>query len=426
MIQVPSKRNIWGFVHALGGNASVTLAQGVQFLVLARALGPTEFGHLSAIGSLVAILIPFSGMGAANVMVMRASRDPSLLPIYLGNAFVLMLATGTTLIGLMSLTATWLAPTGVSPGVLIIFGFAEMVASRFLDICWQAFLVTQELYMVSRLLLLQSATRVFAALVYVYFGSEPSAAGWVWCALMSNIAVGAVAVRVTVAKLGRPRCDLRLMARDFVLGVYFAVGLSAKGFYTDADKVLLGRFGDATSLGHYTAAYRLIQVALMPARALSTVLQNRLFRAGSFGVAASLEVAFKILGPVTVLSLATGALYYALAPLLPLLTGDSYQASVEMLQFMCLLPLVQAIQAILADVLASAGHQRLAALIQTISALSIFGIGVVLVPALGWRGAGLSSYLSQLVLCTLLGLAVFQLRRSSPGAGPASATIGHE
>jgi O-antigen/teichoic acid export membrane protein len=415
---------VWGFVHALSGNATVALAQGLQFLLLARVLGSREFGFLSAASAITSILIPFSGMGAANVLVMRASRDPSVTPVYLGNAWLIMLVTGGLLVVLSAVSTPLLVPNGVSPQVLLVFGLSEIVAAKFVDVAWHVFLARQQMHLVSGFLVAQSVTRLATAILYAALSPHPSAGEWVWWALASNSAVASAVVWITVRKVGSLRADLRLLRHEFGNGIYFAAGLSAKGFYTDADKVLLGRFGDAESLGQYTAAFRLVQIAMMPARALSAVLQNRLFRAGAEGVERALDIVLRLLAPVCLFMAIMAGLYYVCAPLVPLLTGDSYLPSVRMLQFMCLLPLVQAVQSLLHDTLASSGHQRVAAIIQAAAAVSIFGFGVLLVPRMGWRGAALSSYLAQLALCALITLAIVLLRRPGLARGTHASKTG--
>ncbi|MET0285284.1 MAG: oligosaccharide flippase family protein [Polyangiales bacterium] len=59
-------------------------------MLLARGLGPSEFGRFATANAVTALLMPFSGLGFANVMVMRSTRDPvaaqGTLVLLLGSA----------------------------------------------------------------------------------------------------------------------------------------------------------------------------------------------------------------------------------------------------------------------------------------------------------------------------------------------------
>jgi O-antigen/teichoic acid export membrane protein len=60
----------------------VTALQGLTSLLLARDLGSSEFGRFATANAVTALLMPFLGLRFANVMVMRSTRDPAVLPTW--------------------------------------------------------------------------------------------------------------------------------------------------------------------------------------------------------------------------------------------------------------------------------------------------------------------------------------------------------
>ncbi len=72
-------------------------AQAVYFLLIARALGPRQYGAFTAVVAAVAIAYPFVGNGTGNLMVQQVARDRRLLPECLGNALFMTLVTGALL-----------------------------------------------------------------------------------------------------------------------------------------------------------------------------------------------------------------------------------------------------------------------------------------------------------------------------------------
>lgn len=407
-----ARRGVRGFSHLLTGNVLVTASQAVQFMLLARTLGPVEFGKIAAVASVAAVLTPFAGMGAANVMIMRASRDPSLLRLYFGNALLNAILTGLMLTTLSVVAVTPLLGSKSSYVIMMVFCISELIFSKIVDICWQVFISNDRLHWTSIFLVAQSASKLIAVVGFILWRGN-LATSWVWWALVSNAAVATWVLLTTAGRIGAPRFDWRLARREFSEGVPFAVGLSAKGFYTDADKVFLARYGASASVGMYTVAFRLAQMALVPIKAVSYATQSRYFRAGESGISGTLTIARKLARPVIPMALLLGAAFYVAAPLITWIAGDQYAESVRILRWLFGLPLLLAIQSLLGDALSGSGHQRVAAMIQLLSAGVACILCITLIPRMDWRGAVAASYLSQLFLVSSLLCAIVLLHDKS-------------
>ncbi|MEY4582457.1 MAG: hypothetical protein RL701_7160 [Pseudomonadota bacterium] len=413
-------------MHVLSGNTLATIAQGLQFFLLARALGPNEFGQIGTASAVVVLLLPYSGMGAANVMIMRATRDASVLPLYLGNALMVMVATGALLTGFSALVVAPLVGSGFDPWFMLVFGASELLAGKIVDICWQVFVARDEMKQVSVVFAVQSVSRLLMAVLYAVISAHPNARGWGYCAFACNLAVGLGILYWTRSVVGALRFNAGLALRELKPGSAFAVGLSAKGFYTDADKVFLARFTDPATVATYTMAYRVVSVALVPARALSFSLTAQMFRAGETGVNGALSMTRRLFAPTLALGLVLAVGCYITAPLLPLIGGEKYASSIEILRILALLPVVVSMQSLLADTLSSSGYQRAAAVCQLIAGIAISGMSIALIPALGWRGAGFASYASQVLLSILLGVVIWRVSRRELQTPTTSAPIVRE
>ncbi|MET0286483.1 MAG: oligosaccharide flippase family protein [Polyangiales bacterium] len=407
-------RTVRGFLHVLGGTATTTALQGLMFLLLARGLGPTEFGRIATANSVTALLMPFSGFGFANVMIMRGTRDPSVLPLYFGNALVMALCSGSLLVAVSGLAAgTWLS-TELPIALMLVIAVGELLAAKVIDICWHVFIAREQLHFTSRVMGFHSASRLTFAAGYVWLNETPTAAGWAWWLLACNTLVSALILSFTMKLVGPLRTSFAVARSELGMGGSFAIGISAKGFYTDADKMFLARFAGAEVVGHYTVAFRVIQIALAPIRALSLSLQGRLFRAGEKGIKSSLRVTMKVLVPLSAAALVLAIGFYFTAPLLTIFAGEKYTGSVEILQTLCLLPLLLAAQSLMTDTLASAGYQRFAAIALTLAAVLVCVLCMTLIPTLGWRGAAFASYASQGMLIVTTIATIVRLTRTRP------------
>ncbi len=71
-----------------GGNLAMLALQTLQFVLLARWLGVVSFGQVAAANALIAIAIPLAGLGYGNLLLLRVSRDRSVVRAEWGNALL--------------------------------------------------------------------------------------------------------------------------------------------------------------------------------------------------------------------------------------------------------------------------------------------------------------------------------------------------
>lgn len=100
------------------------LSKGSMFLItilIARILGPTEFGMLSFIMSFVAMFVVITDFGLTTLMVREVSRDHSLLPSYLVNLSFLKIILGIITFFLVLLAASFLGKEPIYFQLILIY-----------------------------------------------------------------------------------------------------------------------------------------------------------------------------------------------------------------------------------------------------------------------------------------------------------------
>src|SRR6185295_10518458 len=98
--------------------------------------------------------------------------------------------------------------------------------------------------------------------------------------------------------------------------------------YNDIDKAMLGRLGTLEATGIYTAAYRVVDMAFTPMRAILSASYTRFFRTGRRGLANTVAFSKQIAKPGLGYCLfASVALFFG-ADLIPWLLGSSFDDSV--------------------------------------------------------------------------------------------------
>jgi O-antigen/teichoic acid export membrane protein len=422
------KRNA---IHMFGSQLLVALFQGIQFILIARALGAHDFGRMAGVLAMTQVMLPFTGMGAENVMVIRLARGSGNAKVYFGNALLVAIICGLLLVLLYIFWGLKFLPSLTTPLILLIFGISEIILTKFIDIAAHVFYGFERHAYSGLIYSLHSFFRMLFAIVFfalfyhdaellhrlqlfsgfVNFPSDRLEL-WAWFHLAAGLTTWVFVFFITLRHIGWPTFDLMLALRELRIGVFYSIGISAKSVYTDIDKTVLARYASPEINGAYTAAFRLIFMAYTPVRAVLIASSARFFRDGANGVGPTFRMATRIIIAGSVYCLVFAMLVYIGAPLIRYILGDDYALSIDILRWLALLPLMLMLQDSYSDALTGADRQMARSFFQIIVALMCFALNMVLVPKFSWMGAVVSTYLSQIVLAVLIiGYIVLLLRR---------------
>jgi O-antigen/teichoic acid export membrane protein len=276
---------------------------------------------------------------------------------------------------------------------------------KLLDMAAWAFQSVERLSGNAKLNVLASLTRLIGIGGLALAVSHPGVMAWSAVYLAGSIVAGLVAVAWVTFNLGRPKIALRHIWREKAEGFYFSVSMSAMTIYNDIDKTMVARLATLEAAGVYGAAYRLIDVAFIPVRALLSATLPGFFRVGKEGLGATIRHSRRLLVRVIPYSLFAFVALLVGAPLVPHILGHLYTDITEALRWLALLPVLKTIHYFTADALTGAGHQGTRTLIQIGVAVFNVLINLWLIPVYGWRGAAWSSIASDGLLA--LSLLVF-------------------
>lgn len=426
------KRNA---LHMLGSQFLVALFQGIQFILIARALGAHDFGRMAGVLAITAVLLPFSGMGAGNVIVIRLARGSEKVQIYFGNALLLTVISGSLLVLLATFWGLTFLPTVATPVVMLVLGISEILISTFIGISAHVFYGFEQHVYSGLFYSLHGFFRMlFAAVFFALFYHNAELLHrlqlfsgfvnfptdrlefWAWFHLAAGLTTWALVLSVTIRQIGWPSFDLKLALKELKIGIFYSIGLSSKSVYINIDKAILARYVSPEINGAYTAAFRLIYMAYTPIQAVLCATSARFFRDGANGVGPAFRIATRIVIYGSVYCSVFAMLVFIGAPLIRYILGDGYALSIDILRWLALLPLILMLQDTYSDALMGADRQMVRSFFQVIVALMCFGANMALVPKFSWMGAVAATYLSQIVLAALvIGLIVLLLRRERTG-----------
>lgn len=383
---------------SFGGRLTV---QAVTFVLVARALGPRDFGAFAAALAVVSVAVPFAALGTGNLLVMHVARRPGEFGRRFGAALTAVPLSAVPL-GAAALVVCAVLVPAVAVELVVALALAELVFARAAELAAQAFQAHERMRATAVLGLVPALLRCGAAIAFVAL-VEGGLLAWAALYLAASAVAALIALSAAVALAGRP-ASFRLA--DLRGGSSFAFGHSAASIYTDIDKTLLARLGSLQAAGIYAVAYRATSLAFAPVTALLATTYARFFRRGERGIAGSTALARELLPFAAGYGVAAGVALYALAPVLPIVLGSPYAEAADALRWLAPLPLVQAVFYLGGDALTGAGHQRVRTLLQLGAAALNVALCILLIPAHSWRGAAWATLVSLAVLAAAMWAAV--------------------
>jgi O-antigen/teichoic acid export membrane protein len=400
----------------LHGQGLQLAAQFAYFVIVAHRLGPTGFGTFVACTALVLTVSPFSSWGSGNVMVKYVSLKREALPQYFGNAIVVTITGGLLLMALLLLIRPFVLPAAVPAVLLISVAIADLICAQLTSICSLAFLAYGQARNSANTLALASLTRVIAAGILAITVRSPLYWGYLYCAAA---AISATAGVLSVSqRCARPRFSPELIVPSVREGFHFATSESARSVYDNIDKTMLARLSTLDATAIYAVAYRFIDAAMLPVRALAAATYPEFFRHGQHGVTSSYRFAQRILKRSVLYGAGATICLFALAGVVPLVLGGPYAESSLALRWLCLLPTIKSVHSFLTDTLTGANYQWQRSSTQIGVALFNVLINLWLIRAFSWRGAAWSSLATDsLLLVSLYALIRWHLHREGSRVG---------
>jgi len=390
----------------LTARISSLFIQSFYFLIISRALGAEQYGLFIGVMAFVKLLVPFASWGMPHILLKHVSRDRTLFNQYWGNTLFVTLSLGTVLLFAVLVLNQFIFPTQFPWTLLLLIGLAELLFARIHDAVIKSFLATDNFRLDAQINILLSVNGLIAAVCLLVFFQRASAETWAALYFISRLATASIGLWMIYRTLGKPKLKLSLLRPEALQGFFFSVSLSSQTVYNDIDKTMLASMSTLTATGIYGAAYRIIEVAMIPVLSLLGATYAQFFRSGAVGIRGSLAFAKKIVPFSGGYGLLAAVGVWICAPLVPVLLGEEYRDSVNALRWLSPLIFFKALQFFAADTLTGAGLQGVRTALQASSAGANALMNVWLIPLYSWKGAALSSLITDGVLVVVLWLLI--------------------
>lgn len=355
---------------------SASLAQLATFAILARALGPAEFGQFVQITALTAIAIQLCGLGASDCLMRRVSRDPASYRRMIGHNLILIGATGALIVGIgvpaiFYLTHAWM---GINISLLstTLMLVSNIILTRLVLIVETVFLSLGRTGAANCFVVGFAAIRLATVGIAVYgFGvtSLDAWAVWQFGVILLYALFGALCLR----PLGAP--DWQVQRDEVRSGALFSSQFVVRAVRQNVDLAMIGLFTPIEVVGSFGVARRILDSSFLMMDALNRLVYPTFARESLHGIHHALPVARQVLAAALAIGCATGLLLFLAAPSLVLLFGHDYDRLTGFVRGLSGVIVFVAIWSVAIDLLGASGRQDLRALI--LNGLNLAGSAMI-------------------------------------------------
>lgn len=391
------------------GQLSALVAGMANLLLLARLVGPEEYGLIAASWALVLTSGSVALLGADRLLQRDASpgacAEPQDVRRAVGAALSTTLLGSTVALVLLLLLQPVLVPQ-VPGALLLALGIADIAALGVSTCIASLFFAVGDARAAGIATAAVGLGKLLAVLVFAAGGSRDVLVWATGYALLS-VLMALVLVGWMLTRFGRPVLRAGGLRRRLREGLPYSGNSAALVLLSDVDKALLVRSGFSADAGHYSVAYRLATIASLPVLSVLSVTFPRFFSRGrEGGLPATAAYACRLAPPLIGYAVLAGLALAVAAPLVPVLVGEAFRPSVDLLVLLAPLPLLKVLQSLASDALTGAGLQAVRTRCVVISAAVNLGLNLLLIPLYGVAAAVATTLVAETLYVVLVVLAV--------------------
>ena len=389
-----------------GGLSIRALLQFLLFIGLARSLGPRGYGEFVAVVAMMTFLVPLIGFGTPTLLVREMSLDKDRFSRQFGKSLVIIGSIAAPCLVVALIVTDWLLPKEVARVTILNIALAELLLGPVMELSGRAF---QALERLVHMMVIASGLILFRLIGFglMLSGNGPAdAESWSYYYLTATALTAVGALFLVFINIGLPKLGFRGTLTSMREGFYYALTSATSRINGEIDKVFLAHLTGLGITGAYSAAYRFIDIIMLPINALFESSAARFFREGRSGVTGSGKYARNLLPIPSLYAALGGLLLFLFADIIPLLLGPEYIMSVPMLKWLAFLPLLLVTRTFLGMVLIAGGHSRYNSMVFATGALVNIGLNLYLIPLFSWTGAALATIIAELAMIFLLWLVI--------------------
>lgn len=380
----------------------------VAFTLLGRTLGATGYGSYAALYAIVAPLGTLAASGVTLTLLQFGIREREQLEPITRSCISMTLGIGTLLSIIGVLIAGHVVPE-LDTLTALSFFIAEFVSFPMIGICATATLVGAD-YPSSVKVKLQPLVARLAMIVVLFM---------VGGLTVRSLGVGYIILTTVLAVFGlfrlHRRFDIsirpgRVSVDHFRTSAHYAGGNTGLSIQNDGDKAVLASFRFQRDTGLYSAAYRIVQMGLLPLASFVSVTHQRFLQNDAVhGQQLRRSIQFAAITTIFGLAFVGGIMLFA--PVIPAILGHEFDDSVTMMRVLAPMVVLRGLTSFPLNGLMGLGKTGVRSLLLLGSAAVSMVLYLSLIPSLQWKGAAIGTLASEAFLAAASWCALVHYQR---------------
>jgi O-antigen/teichoic acid export membrane protein len=405
-------------IWAMALEAGTVLGTMLAFLLLGRSLGAEGYGGYVSLYAIISPLVTLSSAGVVLALLQHAVARGEPIAETARSSLSIVLVVGGVLTAAASLFAYFVVGSLGTVAIVSIV-LIELVTTPVVLVGATVIQAETSFEGAAKVRLLLIGGRV-VMLVALFSADLLTVTNLGIAQLTWSAVLGVVTLNRVGRRFGFRLAPGRIHRSHVRTNLVFSAAISADAVGNDGDKVVLAANKYTVDTGLYGAAYRIVQLGIVPLGALVNTTHVK-FLAPSDEPGHYLRLALKYSRIAAVYGIAFAAGVIVTAPLFPLIMGDSFEGSVEMVRWLSPIVLLRGLGLYSLNALLGLGKTGLRTGIVVANAAFGVVLYLLLIPGRGWEGALIGSLVTEAlqVVMTWSALVVCQRRRNRELAGSA-------
>jgi len=230
----------------------IPVVAALTFLI-ARALGPLDFGRLAFAQAVLALLAPVTHLGLEQITIREMIRVPASTPALLGTTFILRLSSGLVTLALAAIALVLMKPSETLIPTLLLVASLPLTATTTVDYYFRA---QQRMTPPAVARLLAFGVYVAAVLYVLASPSRVTVVAFALIIVIEQIILAALYLGLAQSTLS-PRCwtvDLSTARKLWRDAWPLALSTFSIMIYMRIDQLMIKHFMGDTAVGLYSAA----------------------------------------------------------------------------------------------------------------------------------------------------------------------------
>jgi O-antigen/teichoic acid export membrane protein len=330
--------------------------QAGTLLVVARMLGPRQFGAFAGVAALAVILGTFSTFGTHLILLGEVSKDPTRRQLVLSYAVPTTLVCGAVLLLVyLAITTIALGGAGLALHVLVLIGVTETLLQPLFSFPATEHLALGRIARSQLLAILPLVLRLATAAAVLLLALHDPLAAYAWGYLGASLVALAFASATLPSAWPHPRTwRLAHKAELRQAAGYAAINVTRTG-PAELDKTLALKLLPLGAAGVYAAGARVIGAITLPITAMTMSSLPRLFREGRTQPMRTLHLLRWMFATAAAYGIVLAILLWLIAPAFDWIFGPQFQGLSAMVRWLCLAIPGMALRLVAGNVLMAVG-----------------------------------------------------------------------